>query len=330
MPIRGGRHDAVAAVVVNYEAGAALVDCVASLRDVGVDEVVVVDNGSSDGSLALLARRDDRIVVISPGANVGYGAGVNLGVQATSGELLLVCNPDIVVESNALDLLIHRLLADPTLGIVGPALVSLDGTVYPSGRAFPTLRRSSVQALVGVVAPRSAYSERYRSSSRVQKEPGIVDWVTGACLLVRRVAFDAIGGFDDSYFMYVEEVDLCWRLAAAGWRTGYEPSAIVMHLGGLSTSTHPYRMLGAHHRSLLRFFRRTVYGPERLLLPLVALGIGARLVVVTAREMVVRCALRLGVSSRRDSAEPPPEPPEEAGAPGTVHDRERSGHDRCR
>lgn len=284
-----GGYPAVAAVVVNYEAGPALVGCVASLRESGILDIVVVDNGSSDGSLRRLLERDNKVLVVSPGENGGYGAGINLGAAATSSELLLLCNPDIIVSRKALDALVSRLLMDSTLGIVGPALVSPDGSTYPSGRAFPTLRQSGVQALVGALAPRSAYSEHYRSMSRAKGMSGIVDWVTGACLLVRRSAFDAVGGFDGGYFMYVEEVDLCWRLATAGWRTGYESEAIVRHIGGLSTSKHPYRMISAHHRSIWRFYRRTTPGRESLLLPVVALAIVARLAIVTIRELVNSC-----------------------------------------
>jgi N-acetylglucosaminyl-diphospho-decaprenol L-rhamnosyltransferase len=116
-----------------------------------------------------------------------------------------------------------------------------------------------------------------------------VDWVTGACFLVRRVAFDSVGGFDERYFMYVEEVDLCWRLARAGWRTGYESSARVLHLAGVSTATVPYQMIAAHHLSLWRFARETACGWERLLLPFVAVGIGARFAAVSLRRIVTDC-----------------------------------------
>jgi N-acetylglucosaminyl-diphospho-decaprenol L-rhamnosyltransferase len=119
-----------------------------------------------------------------------------------------------------------------------------------------------------------------------------VDWVTGACFLVRREAFDEVGGFDDRYFMYVEEVDLCWRLARAGWRTGYESSARVIHLAGVSTAAVPYRMIVAHHLSLWRFVRRTTCGSQRLLLPVVAAGIAGRCVAVCLRRVVVELGQR--------------------------------------
>jgi N-acetylglucosaminyl-diphospho-decaprenol L-rhamnosyltransferase len=188
--------------------------------------------------------------------------------------------------------MVDRLTNDPSLGLVGPALVTPAGDLQPSGRAFPTLRRSSVQAVLGVIFPENGYSRRYREANCARAGIGIVDWVTGACLLVRRGAFEAVGGFDGRYFMYVEEVDLCWRLAGAGWRTGYEESARVLHLAGVSTAAVPYRMIVAHHLSLWRFARRTTRGSERLLLPVVAMGILGRSVVVCLRRAVVQSEWR--------------------------------------
>ena len=280
-------HD-FAAVVVNYNAGAALSECVASLEREGIEAVVVVDNGSTDDSLECLAARMPGVRVLHTGRNLGFGGGVNYGARRVAGDLLLVCNPDLVLQPGALSAMADRLVKDPSLGLVGSALVTPAGDLQPSGRAFPTLRRSSLHAALGVLLPQNAYSRRYREVSRSRVGTGIVDWVTGACFLVRREAFDEVGGFDDRYFMYVEEVDLCWRLARAGWRTGYESSARVLHLAGVSTAAVPYRMIVAHHLSLWRFARRTTCGSQRLLLPVVAAGIASRCVAVCLRRVVVQ------------------------------------------
>ena len=106
-----------------------------------------------------------------------------------------------------------------------------------------------------------------------------VDWVSGTCMLMRSSAVGQVGAFDESYFMYVEDVDLCWRLRARGWRVGYEPAARVVHTVGASSELAPYRMILAHHRSLLRFSARTSRGPGRLLLPVVAAGLALRTVL---------------------------------------------------
>lgn len=280
----------VTAVVVNYNAGAALSECVESLEREGVRDIAVVDNGSTDDSLEYLAAKNPSAQVFHTGRNLGFGGGVNYGARRVAGELLLVCNPDLVLQAGALGAMADRLAQDPSLGLVGPALVTPAGELQPSGRVFPTLRRSSVQAVLGALLPKNAYSRRYREANRAHAETGAADWVTGVCFLVRRAAFDAVGGFDDRYFMYVEEVDLCWRLARAGWRTGYESSARVLHIAGVSTAAVPYRMIVAHHLSLWRFARRITTGSERLLLPVVAVGIAGRCAVVCLRRVVLQHA----------------------------------------
>ncbi len=272
---------------MNFNAGPSLLECVASLRREQVSEVVVVDNSSIDGSPAALARADPGADLVAAGGNLGYGAAVNLGAGRTASEFLLVCNPDTSLEPGALAALESRLVHDPSLAVVGPALVAPDGASSRSGGAFPTVRGSLLPAALGVLSPRGRYSTRHRAANAARTESGVVDWVTGACMLIRRCAFDEVSGFDPGYFMYVEEVDLCWRLAQRGWRTGYEPRARVVHLAGLSAGTRPYRMLVAHHRSLWRFARRSARGPEVVLLPAVAVGVVLRWAVASARRAVL-------------------------------------------
>ena len=116
--------------------------------------------------------------------------------------------------------------------------------------------------------------------------------MSGACFLVRRSAFEQVGGFDEAYFMYLEDVDLCWRLGRAGWRVVYVPAAEVTHLQGVSTDRHPYRMIFEHHRSLLRFAARSSEGWRRALLPLVAVGIGARACLACLARVIRRPVTR--------------------------------------
>jgi N-acetylglucosaminyl-diphospho-decaprenol L-rhamnosyltransferase len=294
-----GQTTTTAAVVVNFNGGAALADCVASLRREAVREIVVVDNGSTDDSLELLLTADPAVAVVQPAGNLGYGGGVNFGATTVGGDLLLACNADIVLEPGTVAALSRRLAADRSLAVVGPRLVAPDGSVRRSGGVFPTIRRSGLQAAFGVLRPDGAISLRHRAANVASGEGGVVDWVTGACMLFRRDAFDAIGGFDPGYFMYVEEVDLCWRFSRAGWRTGYEPSARVVHLGGVSSAGRPYRMIVAHHRSLWRYARRTTSGAARLGLPLVGTGIAIRGIAVSIRR-----AVRGSDRSRRDGPFP--------------------------
>jgi N-acetylglucosaminyl-diphospho-decaprenol L-rhamnosyltransferase len=276
-----------AAVVVNYESGSALARCVEGLRSDGIAEVVVVDNGSLDGSVRQLLRGFPDVEVLVTGRNLGYGAAANRGVAATTAPSVLVCNPDLEVRPGAVAALAGALEDDPECAVVGPLIRNPGGDRYPSARMFPSLADAAGHALFGLLTPDNRFTRSYQKAhlDTATGGPEVVDWVSGACFLVRRSAYEQIGGFDEAYFMYVEEVDLCWRLGRAGWRVVYLPTAEVTHLQGVSTNRHPYRMIFEHHRSLLRFASRSSQGWRRALLPLVALGIGVRGCLVCLARM---------------------------------------------
>ena len=269
--------DGVDAVIVNYESGPALGKCVAgALAQAGA--VVVVDNGSTDGSTASVRSRFSEVEVIESGANLGYGAAANRGVAATEAPTVLVCNPDLDLGPEAVAVLAAALEAHPSWAVAGPLVRTATGDRYPSARRFPSLTDAAGHALLGIFAPDNRFTRSYQQThlEGADREPITVDWVSGACFLIRRTAFEQVGGFDEAYFMYAEDVDLCWRLGRAGWKVGYVPGAEVTHLQGVSTERHPYRMIAAHHRSLLRFAVQSSDGWRTALLPLVALGIGVR------------------------------------------------------
>ncbi len=274
----------VSAVVVNYNTRDHLLQCVRSLRSDGVARVVVVDNASADGSGDALRGSDPDAVLLPMASNLGYGTAANRGVAATDAPYVLILNPDTVVEPGTTKVLAAALDRDPGLAVVGPRMENVDGSLYPSARCFPNLVDAAGHAFLGFVAPANPYTRRYRMLDWDHGEAGEVDCVSGACLLVRRSAFVAAGGFDEAYFMYAEDVDLCWRLRQQGWRVGYEPAGRVVHSLGASSRQHPYRMILAHHRSLFRFATKTTTGSNRLLLPVVAAGLGVRTVVAWAHH----------------------------------------------
>ncbi|HEX2064395.1 MAG TPA: glycosyltransferase family 2 protein, partial [Acidimicrobiales bacterium] len=272
--------------VVNYNARDHLLACVRSLRAQGVGEIVVADNASSDGSAEALAASDANVVLVPTGANLGYGTAANRGVAACHGELFLVCNPDVTFGPGAVEVLVAALGADAGLALVGPRIEEPDGSLYPSARTFPGVADALGHAFLGLVAPGNRFTRRYRMLDWDHSRPGDVDWVSGSCFLVRRSAWEALGGFEEAFFMYAEDVDLCWRARRAGLRVGYEPAACVVHVKGVSTDQAPYRMIVAHHRSLLRFYQRSTTGWRRGLLPLVAAGLAVRTGLVAAQRAV--------------------------------------------
>jgi N-acetylglucosaminyl-diphospho-decaprenol L-rhamnosyltransferase len=275
----------VAAVLVTYESAADLPGCLESLAKAaqpdGV-EVVVVDNASHDES-AELARALGVKVVENP-TNEGYARAVNAGAAATGGRWLLVLNPDTRLTPDSLSRLLATGEADPGIGCLGPELHNPDGTEYPTGRRFPSLVVGGLHAFLGPIWPGNPATRHYHMAEADRSAPLRVDWVSGACMLLRREAFDAVGGFDGGYFMYFEDMDICLRLARTGWRVVFDPGAEVVHVGGNSTRKAPYRKVVNHHRSTLRFYcRRYARDPRILLAPAVAAFLLLRGVLSLAR-----------------------------------------------
>jgi N-acetylglucosaminyl-diphospho-decaprenol L-rhamnosyltransferase len=287
-----GTGPAVSAVVVNYRAAQLTVECVASLRADGVEEIVVVDSGSGDDCEQLLAAADPAALFMSLVQNVGYGAAANAGVRRTGAPVVLVANPDLVVAPGTVAALAGVLAADARVGVVGPRIDRPDGTRYPSARTFPSLTDAVGHGFAGLVTTENRWSRRYLRTEA--EDAGPVDWVSGAFFAARRQAWDHVGGFDEDYFMFMEDVDLCWRLRRAGWDVRYEPTARVTHLEGASRASAPYRMVLAHHRSLLRFGWRSGTWSERLVLPVVAVGLVVRSAIVSARVAMTRRGAKRG------------------------------------
>ncbi|MGH9047879.1 MAG: glycosyltransferase family 2 protein [Acidimicrobiales bacterium] len=281
--------DRCSAVVVDYDAGPFLAECVRSLEREGVAELVVVENGDAEAARTTLAEHGlDATPLLVTGRNIGYGAGANRGLAAIDrGDHVLVCNPDLVVHAGALEPLVAALDDHPRWAIVGPRILTPEGVAYPSARLFPAPWVAAGHALLGTLFPRNPFTRRYRTP-HLQDRPTEVDWVSGACFLARRGVLDELGGFDESYFMFAEDMDLCWRAGEAGWKIGFEPVAIVTHHEGISRRAHPYQMALAHHRSALRFAARTTSGPKRVLLAVATLGLGARLLAIWSAMLVRR------------------------------------------
>ena len=286
--------------MVDYDSGQVLARCVESLREAGAVRVVVVDNAVPPGRARRAFRAAHDVEVIEPGANLGYGSGANRGAGACTAELLVICNPDVVVGGEALARLMGALDSDQGLAIVGPLVLEPDGNRYPSARRFPSLVEAAGHALAGLLAPGNRFTRRYRMEDLTTAKTTKVDWVSGSFMMVRRQVFEELGGFDETYFMYGEDVDLCWRAHRAGWGVAYVPSASVTHHGGVTTRRAPYRMLVAHHRSALRFAARTLSGPRRLALPVVALALGIRLVAEVARQAISSSARQATSASAKE------------------------------
>jgi N-acetylglucosaminyl-diphospho-decaprenol L-rhamnosyltransferase len=279
-------------VVVTYSPGDSLPAFLSSLASATTRpyDVVLADNGSTDGAPEAAVQPGVRL--LPTGGNLGYGKAANLGASGFDGEWLVVANPDVTWAPGALDALVEAGLRWPHAGCLGPGILTPDGHLFPSARAFPSLGRGAGHAVFGWIWPANPWTRAYRAEAGLPVE-GPTGWLSGSCMLLRREAFEAVAGFDPSYFMYCEDMDLCRRLGEAGWSSVYVPSAVITHQGGHATSRAAGPMLREHHRSLFRYLSRqysgTAYAPVRLVL-----GIG----------LLVRYLLASRVRSVGDGAAP--------------------------
>lgn len=254
----------VSVVVVSWNTRQRLERCLAALAHAapqGSVEIVVVDNGSTDGSQAMVAERFPGARLIQNRDNLGYGRAVNAGVKAGTGRSVLILNSDCEPAPGALALMLERLDREPAAGGLFCKLVNPDGSLQPSvHERFPS-PWGMLGDLFGLPAVRYAVYRRprlhrwlLRKTLRLHSREGEVAWGGGACLLVRRSAFDAVDGFDDRFFMYYEDIDLCRRLRAAGCRLLYMPGASAVHHWGESSAQVPERMLVESYRSRMHYF----------------------------------------------------------------------------
>ena len=245
-------------------------------------EVVIVDNSPElDAGTAAAAERPEARLV-RPGRNLGYGAAANRGAAGARGSWIVIANADISFTAGSLDELVDAAARWPRGGAFGPGIVNPDGALYPSARNLPSLGRGAGHALFGWFWPTNPWTASYRRERGAPTEM-VTGWLSGSLQLLRREAFDAVAGFDESYFMFMEDVDLDRRLGLAGWSSVYVPGAVVEHLGGHSTKRTSRRMVIAHHRSMVRYLCRVYAGPAYLpVRVLITVGLGARLLAALA------------------------------------------------
>ena len=246
----------VAIIIVSYNTREHVEACVRSLHnstpEVG-HEIVVVDNASTDGTTDSVRTSWPEVRVIDVGSNVGYAPANNLGIRETGGELILLLNSDTVVPPGAIDSLVHRLRRLPDVAAIGPRLVDRVGRPELSfGRMIGPLNEL-IQKCKGIALAHGfpVLASRVRASLT---RPDYHDWVSGACLLVRRTDAERVGLLDERFFLYGEDVDFCAALRESGRRIFFAPEIQVVHHRGLSGATAPAQARAAYRRSHLAFY----------------------------------------------------------------------------
>ena len=221
-------------------------------------EVIVVDNASSDGSAEMVRAEFPQVRLIANEENLGFTRANNQGIAASRGRYVLLLNPDTEVLGDALGAMVDYMDVHPDVGALGPMLLNPDGSVQSSRRRFPTLATALLESTVfqWELSRDNRILRRYYILDRPDDEVQEVDWVTGACILMRREAIEEVGPLDEGFFMYSEELDWCRRAKEQGWKVVYLPTARVIHYGGKSSEqVVPFRHI-QFQRSKVRYFRK--------------------------------------------------------------------------
>jgi GT2 family glycosyltransferase len=283
----------VSVLVVSHNVRDLLLEALQALGNDGCPnlQLIVVDNASADGSAEAVERDFPTADVLGLAGNLGYGKANNLAFQRAKGDLILLLNPDVTISPGCLDHLVRFLEEHPDAGAVGPRLVRPDGSPdLAARRSFPTPETSLYRfAALSRLFPGSARFNRYNLGALDPALEHEMDAGTGACLLVRREAIDRVGLFDPDFFMYGEDLDLCYRIKAGGWKVWYVPSAMAVHVKGTSTRQVPMRMQYEFHRAMWIYHRK--HHAAALPAPVNAaiwLGIWSRWTLLSARTVLSR------------------------------------------
>jgi hypothetical protein len=254
-------------VVVSYRSAETLRGCVAALVEMPGVNVVVVDNASPDDSAATV--EDLPIDLVRAPRNGGFAYGCNLGAARGRAPYLLFLNPDARIDAAALQTMLAVLRQDMGTGLVGPRILDDDGSLSYSLRRLPRLRSTYAQAVfLHRLWPRASWSDEMIRDETAYERPATVEWLSGACMFVRRSAFEAVGGWDERFFLYCEDTDLCVRLQQAGHAVRFEPRAEVHHVGGASSGAGETQAIAARSRVI---YARKHHG--RIVTRLEALGV---------------------------------------------------------
>ena len=256
-------------IIVSYKSLDWVVKCLGALTadSAGLEtEMLVIDNDSRDGAAETLRARFPRVRVQVNFENLGFARAVNQGIAATRGEFVLLMNPDCEVRPGATAALAGFLRAHPRTAIAAPRILNPDGSLEYSARSFPDPLTFMFNrySLLTRLFPGNRWSRRYLLSDWDHASVRDVDWVSGACMLVRRAAIEQVGPMDEAFFMFNEDVDWCRRMNQAGWSVDYVPDAVVVHHIGASRREVSNRVILERHRGMIHYFRKHHRAPAWL------------------------------------------------------------------
>lgn len=275
-------------VIVNYNVKNLLKKCLESIFEYEKHiefEVIVVDNNSIDRSQKMLQRDFPQVKLIENKRNLGFSAGCNQGIKESQGRYILLLNPDAELTPGGFKKMIDFMDSKPEVGICGPKMTDQKGNFQFSCRSFPSYLTaiSSSQSILNRIFPENLLSQKYLLKNQDHSQIREVDWVSGSCLLAKREMLGKMELLDERFYMYVEDVDLCYRAKMAGFSVFYFPQVVVIHHIGKSTQKRKFNMLVEHHKSMYYFYRKH-HNPSVFLRGIVFLSVWMRLFFVAGMK----------------------------------------------
>jgi GT2 family glycosyltransferase len=271
-------------IIINWNTKFLLEDCLASIfnSNSSIDhEVIVVDNFSTDGSIEMIKSKFPSVVLIENSENLGFCRAANKAIRISKGENLLILNSDTKIFTGSLDALVKFTKDHLDAGAVGPMLINPDGSLQYSCRRFPSFIMGTIHAFLGFVSPSNSYTKSYMMIDWDHKTEREVGWISGAAMFLRKKAVLDVGLFDENYFMYVEDVDICYQLWKKGWKVYYCPQAKIMHYIGESSRQKSPGMIIEHHRSMYYFLTKQNKDSYKKIFNLfIAIGLSVRAIVM--------------------------------------------------
>lgn len=296
----------VTIAVVNWNTRELLAECLKSLTEAHplVDyEIRVIDNHSSDGSQQMVKRDFPDVELIENAGNLGFAAAANQALRQSHARYVFILNSDTKIDHDAIDVLVDFADHHEDTAIVGPALFNPDGSIQITGRSFPSFRDAMIHAFLGVIWHNNPWSVRYKMLDWDRKSERLVDWVSGAAMFVRTAAAKKVNFFDERFFMYVEDLDFCYRLRQKGWLVRFCPDAKVVHHMGKSSEQSSTKMIIEFQKSMYRFYAKKYQESwRRFLKPLVIVGLSLRTLLLMGVWLIRRLSERMRPQPERKEA----------------------------
>ncbi len=257
----------------------------------------MVDNASTDGTAAYIRKNYPEVDLITNKKNRGFAAAANQGIDSSGSEHILLINADCEVYKHSIDRLMDYLDDNPRAAAAGPRILNSDGSLQYSCRTFPSFLDAAVHTLLAHIYPNNPVTRKYKLMDASRDKPFRVDWISGSCMMIRRKALEDTGNFDEKYFMYVEDIDLCYRMRQDDWEVHYMPHAEVLHhIAGSSRKKKSrekksrraqIRASWRMQRSVFYFFWKNYRGTSRvLLIPLIVIALGIRFSIAALKSII--------------------------------------------